>query len=82
MVGLLAKNSVALQDFVEKEANCWKMYQFQQEDGRYRFWWFNLCGRISYDAGSEEEICTTTTDIKFRKLHWNREYYCKGEHVV
>ena len=76
------ENSLALQRFVEKKANSWKMYQFRQQNGSYRFWRFNLCGKLRYDEASEENMSTATADIQFRQMHWNREYYFKGEHVV
>ena len=75
------KNSLKLQDFVDAKARSWKIYKYEQNCS-CRFWWFNLCGKLSYDAESEDIISTATGDVQFRQMHWNKEYYFKGEHVV
>ena len=69
-------NSLAMQAFVHKKARSWKKYQYRGEDGSYRFWWFNLCGKLSYDAAaSEDRMGTTTADIQSRQMHWNKEFH-------
>ena len=76
-------NSLALQRFVEKKATSWKKYKYRAQDGSYRFWWFNLCGKLSYDeAATDEEMSTAAADIQFRQMHWDKEFHCSGEHVV
>ena len=78
------ENSIELQRFVDAKAKTWKKYKFRQQNGSCRFWWFNLCGKLSYDeaCASDEIMSTATADIQFRQSHWNKEYYFKGEHVV
>ena len=74
------RNSVAMQHFVDQKAKCWKKYQYRETNGSYRFWWFNLCGKLSYDAAAtEEKMSTTTADIQFRQIHWNKEFHCSGK---
>ena len=76
-------NSLAMQTFVEKKARSWKKYKYREQDGSYRFWWFNVCGKVRYDeAASEHHMSTTTADIQFRQMHWNKEFHFSGEHYV
>ena len=76
------KSSAALQKFVDNKAHAWTLYKDRLPLAGYRYWHFNLCGKVSFNADHEEHISTDALDIVSRQDHWDSVFYCEGVHEV
>ena len=65
------KSSAALQTFVDNKAHAWTLYKDRLPLGGYRYWHFNLCGKLRFNVDDEQHISTDAHDIVSRRSHWH-----------
>ena len=74
--------SAALQTFVDNKAHAWTLYKDRLPLGGYRYWHFNLCGKLRFNVDDEQHISTDAPDIVSRQSHWRSVLYCEDRHEV
>ena len=80
--GFAKRSSDGLQRFVDGKANVWTLYKDRLPLGGYRYWHFNLCGRLRFNVDDEQHISTDAPDIVSRQSHWRSVLYCEDRHEV
>ena len=76
------KSSASLQKIVDHKAHAWTLYKDRLPLGGYRYWHFNLCGKLRFNVDDEQHISTDAPDIVSRQSHWRSVLYCEDRHEV